>query len=94
MSAISEGPEPIHTWFNLTYANYLVLPRAILQSMPEDWQRRFVRCLEDLERQYGELEWPHAYRVNAVDSRGKYVKDPIPHYDRGRTRVEPSTSST
>jgi len=28
-------PCDIHTWFGLTYANYLVLPRTLLQSMPE-----------------------------------------------------------
>jgi len=32
--------EPLHNWFELTYAQYLTIPRSILQSMPVEWQRR------------------------------------------------------
>jgi hypothetical protein len=32
--------ELIHNWFELTYAQYLTIPRSILQSMPVEWQRR------------------------------------------------------
>ncbi len=39
----------IHTWFNLTYAQYLTIPRSVLQSMPLEWQQRFVKCLEELD---------------------------------------------
>lgn len=124
--------EPVHTWFELTYANYLVLPRSVLQSMPAWWQRRFVEMLEQLHGAYGQLDWPD-YEVEAVDrvafsdlteverlAAGYTVepadpddedaldqwyspdgdevdhchdtfarprRDPIPHYNRGRTRI-------
>lgn len=39
---------PIHGFFGLSYANYLVVPRAVLQSMPLEWQERFVACLREL----------------------------------------------
>lgn len=83
--------EAIHGWFNLTYANYLVLPRSVLQSMPPEWQSSFVALLKELEAAYGGLEWPD-YSVNARRG-GRFVKDPIPHYNRGRTRVEPCPPS-
>ncbi|EFC79182.1 hypothetical protein FrEUN1fDRAFT_7713, partial [Parafrankia sp. EUN1f] len=35
--------DTIHTWFGLSYSNYLVLPRSLLQSMPDRWQEPFVR---------------------------------------------------
>lgn len=79
--------DDIHGWFGLTYANYLVLPRSVLQSMPGEWQERFVACLGELHDAYAHLDWPD-YRVNAVKD-GKYVRDAIPHYNRGRTFVEP-----
>lgn len=80
--------EPIHTWFNLTYANYLCLPRSVLQSMPQKWQAEFCELLDELHESFGHLDWP-TYRVNAVDSStGRFKKDPIPHYRRGRTRLE------
>ena len=34
---------PVHGWFGLTYANFLVVHRAQLQSMPLDWQRQARR---------------------------------------------------
>lgn len=80
----------IHTWFSLTYANYLVLPRAVLQSMPDEWQHRFVECLQEMERAFYHLDWP-TYMVTARDSsNGRFKRDPIPHYWRGRTRIEPA----
>src|SRR5688572_2062061 len=30
-------PQDIHSWFGLSYANYFVAPRSLLQSMPEAW---------------------------------------------------------
>lgn len=81
--------EPIHTWFSLTYANYLVLPRSVLQSMPNEWQARLVKLLNEMEEVYGGLDWP-TYAVNARERHGgRFIKDPIPHYNRGRTRVPP-----
>jgi hypothetical protein len=85
--ACSRDSEPIHLWFNLTYANYLVLARSHLQSMPHWWQERFVACLEELCYAFDDAPSP-SYRVNAVDSDTKrFIKDPIPHYNRGRTFV-------
>ena len=39
----------IHNWFGLSYANYLVLPRSILQSMDAEWQKKLVNLLNELE---------------------------------------------
>jgi hypothetical protein len=84
---MADEREAIHTWFSLTYANYLCLPRSVLQSMPDEWQQRFVEMLEEMQEQFGHLDWPN-YRVSAVDKlTGRFVSDPIPHYNRGRTRV-------
>jgi len=82
---ISDDPEPIHLWFNLTYANYLTLPRSVLQSMPREWQAKFVDLLEEMRERYGGLDWPD-YHVKAKRD-GKFIQDPIPSYDRGRTRL-------
>jgi hypothetical protein len=133
---------PIHLWFNLTYSNYLVLPRTLMQSMPVDWQTRMVACLEELTSAYSHIEHPDAYDVTAAvectysdlseedmkelgidratepahaddetwerryyDRRGdehqacdrvlvpRLGGDPVPHYNRGRTFVEPNLGS-
>jgi hypothetical protein len=84
--------EAIHLWFGLTYANYLVMPRSILQSMPDEWQKKFVLLLNEARETFPDLDWP-SYRCMAVDeSTGRFIKDPIPHYNRGRTRLESKAS--
>jgi hypothetical protein len=56
---------PIHEWFGLTYSNYLVLNRTLLQSMTPDWQQRMVTCLEELSDAFAHIEQPEAYAVQA-----------------------------
>lgn len=80
----------IHTWFNLTYANYLVLHRSLLQSMPEQWQHQFVTLLEELDQAFNSVKQAAKYDVRCRDSNGRYITDPVPHYNRGRTRVIPT----
>ena len=58
--------DAIHTHFSLSYANYLVLPRTLLQSMPDAWQTRFVRMLDQLESAFQHVEMPEAYKVDAA----------------------------
>lgn len=80
-------PTDIHEWFGLTYANYLVVPRSVLQSMPEEWRLRFTAMLDECHALFGHLDWPD-YEVRCRDESGRYRRDPIPHYDRGRTVIE------
>lgn len=49
-------PTDIHGWFGLSYANYLVMPRALLQSMPEEWQLRFTPMLDEFMDAFDHLE--------------------------------------
>jgi hypothetical protein len=73
---------PIHTWFSLSYANYLVVPRALLQSMPVEWQERMVTLLQELKREADNagVECVSSYRVNPVDARGRFIAESAPHY--------------
>jgi len=90
---VNEQTYDIHTYFSLSYANFLVLPRSVLQSMPDEWQRRFVGCLDELTRaSHGspDYEPPPGYRVQPTDERGRMIPwsaVKVPHYQRGRTRI-------
>lgn len=87
---IADDNEPVHLWFNLSYANYLVLHRSLMQSMPIEWQRRMVRCLAELDEAFRHVDKADSYLVQARnDSTGTFAKDPIPHYNRGRTFIQP-----
>ncbi len=81
--------EAIHTWFGLSYANYLVLPRATLQSMPDDWQEEFVLLLEELHERMADVPVADTYQVSVRSFGGRFMTDPTPHYNRGRTHVGP-----
>jgi hypothetical protein len=134
-------PADVHTWFGLSYANYLVLPRTLLQSMPLWWQHRLTAMLDDLDEAFAHVPRAEAYQVTAAverevsdltadehtaagitaaprcyldhdhgdgtdcepwmswtDSQGRDLDpcervlipadDPVPAYNRGRTRVE------
>lgn len=84
--------EPIHDYFELSYSRYLVLPRSVLQSMPAEWQRRFVSCLCELDDTIDwQPAWPNQYLVSLWDHRRKQQRsindDPFNDYDRGRRRI-------
>ena len=147
---------PIHEWFSLTYCNYQVLPRTLMQSMPIEWQERMVACLNEMQdafqhvpqaevydvhaatehivnemtdaelKQAGiEADWyngavfpndvatqeefdewrakhktdaPRYYRDGQELDPGERVLipagDPVPHYNRGRTYIEPYAGTT
>jgi len=80
------GPRDVHTWFGLTYASYLVVNRSLLQSMPQAWQHRFTELMSELQHHFRNIDEPH-YVVQVRTESGRFGKDPIPHYSRGRTFV-------
>lgn len=75
---------PVHCWFELTYASYLVLPRSVMQHMPIEWQERFVRCLNEMSAATETLPGYHGltYAVNVRGPGGKFVKDDFAQYRR------------
>jgi hypothetical protein len=79
--------EPIHTWFELSYAQYLTIPRSVLQSMPTQWQQRFVDCLNQLDESIDWRPKSGRYWVKLKNGNGQYVTDPLMDYERGRRKI-------
>lgn len=80
--------DPIHYWFELSYAQYLTVPRSVLQSMPHEWQERFVKCLEEMDETIDWRPEEGRYWVQLKNSKGKYVHDPLMDYQRGRRKIQ------
>lgn len=78
-----EDSEPVHMWFGLSYSAYLVLPRSALQSMPAEWQRKFLGLVEELNGAFGHLAADGSYEVNMEYG----SDDPLKDYERGRRRL-------
>ena len=80
----------IHDWFELSYGNYLILQRSLLQSMPDEWQKDFVRLLDEFGDIYDNLpDLPPDYLVRGKSYGGKFIRDPYSNYERGRRFVDP-----
>lgn len=72
--------EPIHEAFGLSYANYYVMPRVVLQSMPVEWQRQFVALSEEIYKHL-DYEDPH-YCVLRCEVEREYYSESLGEYVR------------
>jgi hypothetical protein len=71
---------PVHNWFELSYAQYLTVPRSIMEAMPNEWQERMVKCLEELDETFDWRPKEGRYWVKLKDGNGRYVSDPLMQY--------------
>lgn len=69
---------PIWKAFGLGRAAYLVVPRRTLQSMPLDWQERFVALMDEAQEQLPAEAFPE-YSVQRKEG-GRFVADPLRNY--------------
>lgn len=75
----------------------MVVSRTLLQSMPETWQATFVDLLyrhyDHMNEIAADMGPSQDCKVEAGAWNGEQFtplhRDPVPHYNRGRTRVEP-----
>lgn len=75
-----DSGEPIHLWFELSYANYLTIPRSVLEAMPSDWQVKMACLLEELDRTIDWRPEEGRYWVQLKDANGRYRSDPLSNY--------------
>lgn len=81
---------PVHAWFGLTYANYLVMPRSLLQSMPHEWQAQLVALLWQWESMLHHAGHPLPdYAVNTRGDGGRFALDYYANYRHKRHSLEP-----
>lgn len=72
--------DPLDEWFELSYAQYLTIPRSVLQSMPAEWKERFAKCLTQLDEM---IDWRPSegrYWVELRDGKGRIARDPFKEY--------------
>lgn len=77
---------PIWDWFELSYAQYLAIPRSILQTMPIEWQKKFVELMDELDEL---IDWRRdGCWVKYRDSKGRFIKDELCDYKKDFTPEE------
>lgn len=88
------GFDALHLWWELSYAQYLTIPRSVMQSMPDEWQAKMAALLNELDET---IEWrPSEGLCYMVELRGNVdqegfqeytVRDPLADYQRGRRQI-------
>lgn len=81
---------PVHRAFGQSRAAYHVLCRRSLQSMPEDWQERFVSLIGEARAYLPASAFPE-YQVIRIDD-GRCAADPHRRY-RSAGPIPPHTAA-
>lgn len=79
-SIYAEESEPIHLWFELSYAQYLTVPRSVMQAMPVEWQRKIAILLSEMDNTIDWRPKQGRYWVTLKDDNGRFVYDPLREY--------------
>ncbi len=67
-----ESDTPVHDWFGLTYAQFLTVPRIVMQSMPIEWQRKMVDLLKEMDETFDWTPEEGNYWVRIRDDKGRF----------------------
>jgi hypothetical protein len=67
----------LQEWFELSYASFLVLPRVLMQEMPDEWQEKMADLLNEYEDTFDTSDIGiDGTRVQAIKN-NKLIKMPI-----------------
>lgn len=53
-----KGYDALWSWFCLSYASWLTLPRVMMHEMPDDWQMRMAELLNEWEATWDSNDLP------------------------------------
>ncbi len=64
--------ERLSTWFGLSYASWLTMPRVLMEAMPQEWQERLAALCEEWDETWNTDQYGGT-RV-MLTKHGQYVK--------------------
>lgn len=70
---MKKGRDRLHLWFSLSYASWLVMPRVLMQEMPDEWQDQMAKLLEEWDETWDTSDQPRTI-VQGQSSDGKFTK--------------------
>ncbi len=74
---------PISEWFELSYAQFLTVPRLVMESMPYKWQEQIAALLEEMDDTFDWRPNEGRYWVQLKDGNGRDCDAPLGDYRRG-----------
>lgn len=75
--------EDISHWFELSYAQFLTVPRLVMESMPIEWQKQMAKLLGEMDDTFDWRPKSGKYWVKLKDGNGKYAHAPLNDYRHG-----------
>ena len=82
---MSRYSDKLWTWFQLSYASFLVLPRVLMHEMPIEWQDKMADLLSEYDEAYPNQP-DMGTQVRATDMSGKLI--PMPRWLREYRRPD------
>lgn len=64
------------SWFGLSYASFLVLPKSLMHEMPDEWQEKMADLLEEYDQTFDTSDVCHSVSVVAKNKDRKFMKIP------------------
>ena len=77
------GKLTLECWFGLSYAQFLTVPRLVLESMPEEWKQKFADLLFEMDATFDWRPEHGQYWVKLKDDKGRYAEAPLSDYRHG-----------
>lgn len=74
---------PINEWFELSYAQFLTVPRIILENMPYEWQVAMKKLLDEMDSTFDWHPKEGRYWVRLRDGEGRFSAPDLCEYRHG-----------
>lgn len=55
------GYDDLWSWFGMSYSSWLTLPRSLMHSMPDDWQKQMAGLLDQWDAAWNTAHLPAPY---------------------------------
>lgn len=69
--------EKLQQWFGLSYSSFLVLPRVLMNDMPQEWQDKMSELLDEYDQAFDQSKvGVDGCRVQATGPNNELVKMP------------------
>ena len=77
VKALKVGRDALWTWFGLSYANWLTLPRVMVHEMPDKWQAQMAQLLDEWDEYWDTDDLTLRFVVRAKSATtGRFAKMP------------------
>lgn len=80
---MSPATDKLSLWFELSYAQFLTVPRLVMESMPDEWQDKMAALLEELDDTFDWRPRSGKYWVRLKDAQGRFADAPLNDYRHG-----------